>query len=277
MNNIFSKSSISFMVIKKHFEYNSTRIDGCFKKNGRYPIFTVKPIYDDLRKYLLNLGHVPYSLSTPDTELVKYVGESDKEYLNYIIKNYANIRLAGGYVKYLNSNNVEKVPGKFLVYYGQVLSNSVVDYDGVKSEYFYSLNSGRLNLVDENDSDIDLVNNFIIRNRNKKDNDGKSDCITTSFYLAVKFKPGLIIGTQLGDYVISKDDNSKHKFYVDLSNLMEERARSIESIYYYTSGDIEIKMNNQDIKEITEIESLFQNIKINRLYYWFYRLISNPY
>jgi hypothetical protein len=36
-------------------------------------------------------------------------------------------------------------------------------------------------------------------------------------------------------------------------------------------------MNNQDIKEITEIESLFQNIKINRLYYWFYRLISNPY
>jgi len=267
MNNIFSKYSISFMVIKKHFEYNSTRIDDCFKKNGRYPIFTVKPIYDDLRKYLLNLGHVPYSLSTPDTELAKYVGESDKEYLNYIIKNYANIRLAGGFVKYLNSNNVEKVLGKFLVYYGEVLSNRVVDYDGVKSEYFYSLNNGRLNFVDENDCDIDLVNNFIIRNRNKKDNDGKSDCITTSFYLAVKFKPGLIIGTQLGDYVISKDDNSKHKFYVDLSNLMEERARSIESIYYYTSGDIEIKMNNQDIKEITEIESLFQNIKINRLYY----------
>ena len=47
---------------------------------------------------------------------------------------------------------------------------------------------------------------------------------------------------------------------------MEERARSIESIYYYTSGDIEVKMNNQDIKEITEIEPLFQNIKINRLY-----------
>ena len=269
MNNIFSKYSISFIVIKKHFEYDSTRIDDCFKKNGRYPIFTVKPIYDDLREYLLNLGHVPYSLSTPDTELAKYVGESDKEYLNNIIKNYANIRLAGGYVKYLNSNNVEKVPGKFLVYYGKVLSNRVVNYDGVKSEYFYSLNSGRLNFVDANDSDIDLVNNFIIRNRNKnkKENDGKSNCITTSFYLAVKFKLGLIISTQLDDYVISKDDNSKHKFYVDLSNLMEERARSIESIYYYTSGDIEIKMNNQDIKEITEIESLFQNIKINRLYY----------
>lgn len=266
MNNIFSKSSISFMVIKKHFEYNSTRIDDCFKKNGRYPIFTVKPIYDDLREYLRNLGHVPYSLSIPDTELAKYTGKSDKEYLNNIIKNYANIRLAGGYVKYLNSNNVEKVPGKFLVYYGQVLSNSVVDYDGVKSEYFYSLNNGRLNFVDENDSDIDLVNNFIIRNRNKKDNDGKSDCITTSFYLAVKFKPGLIIDTQLGDYVINKDDNNKNKFYVDLSNLMEERARSIESIYYYTSGDIEVKMNNQDIKEITESEPLFQNIKINRLY-----------
>ena len=27
------------------------------------------------------------------------------------------------------------------------------------------------------------------------------------------------------------------------------KARSIESIYYYTSSDIEIKMNNQDIKE----------------------------
>ena len=84
----------------------------------------------------------------------------------------------------------------------------VVNYDGVKSEYFYSLNSGRLNFVDANDSDIDLVNNFIIRNRNKKENDGKLNCITTSFYLAVKFKPGLIIGTQLGDYVINKDDNN---------------------------------------------------------------------
>lgn len=84
----------------------------------------------------------------------------------------------------------------------------VVNYDGVKSEYFYSLNSGRLNFVDENDSDIDLINNFIIRNRNKKENDGKLNCITTSFYLAVKLKPGLIIGTQLGDYVINKDDNN---------------------------------------------------------------------
>jgi hypothetical protein len=110
-----------------------------------------------------------------------------------------------------------------------------------------------------------LVNNFIIRNRNKdeKDNGGKSDCITTSFYLAVKFKPGLIIGTQLGDYVIYKNDNSKHKFYIDLSDLMKERGRNIESIYYYTSGDIELKMNNENIKET---EPLFQNIKINRLY-----------
>jgi ribosomal protein L20A (L18A) len=158
------------------------------------------------------------------------------------------------------------VLGKFLVYYGEVLSNKVVDYDGIKSEYFYRLNSGRLNFVDDSDSDIDLVNNFIIRNRNEKDNYGKSDYITTSFYLAVKFKPGLIIGTQLGDYVINKDDNSKHKFHIDLSDLMKERARSIESIYYYTSGDIELKMYNQNIKEIGEIEPLFQDIKINRLY-----------
>jgi hypothetical protein len=47
---------------------------------------------------------------------------------------------------------------------------------------------------------------------------------------------------------------------------MKERGRSIESIYYYTSGDIELKMNNENIKEIKEIEPLFQNIKINRLY-----------
>ena len=266
MNNIFSKSSISFMVIKKHFEYNSNRIDDCFKKNGRYPTFTVKPIYDDFRNYLLNLGNVPYSLSTPYREIAKYAGENDREYLNNIIKNYANIRLAGGFVKYLNSNSAEKVLGKFLVYYGEVLSNKVVDYDGIKSEYFYRLNSGRLNFVDDSDSDIDLVNNFIIRNRNEKDNDGKSDYITTSFYLAVKFKPGLIMGTQLGDYVINKDDNSKHKFHIDLSDLMKERARSIESIYYYTSGDIELKMDNHNIKEIKEIEPSFQNIKINRLY-----------
>jgi hypothetical protein len=266
MNNIFSKPSIHFTVIKKHFEYNSTRIDDCFKKNGRYPIFTVKPIYDDIRKYIQNLGHVPYSFSTPDRELAKYAGKNDEEYLNNIIKNYVDIRLAGGDVKCLNSNRVKKVLGKLFIYYGQVLSNSVVDYDGVKSEYFYSFNSGRINVSDKNYSDIDLVNDFFIRNENKKNNDGKSDYITTSFYLAVKFKPGLILGEHLGDCIINKDNNSKHKFHIDLSNLMEERARSIESIYYYTSGDIEIKMNNQDIKEITEIESLFQNIKINRLY-----------
>ena len=268
INNIFSKSSISFMAIKKHFEYDSTRMDDCFKENERYPRFTIKPIYDDFRNYLLTLGNVPYSPSTPYSEVAKYAGKNNKEYLNNIINNYANIRLTGGFVRYLNSDNEEKVPGKFLVYNGEVLSDKVVDCDGIKSEYFYRLHSGRLNFVDDSDSDIDLVNNFIIKNRNKdeKDNDGKSDCITTSFYLAVKFKPGLIMGTQLGDYVINKDDNSKHKFYIDLSDLMKEKGRSIESIYYYTSGDIELKMDNENIKEIKEIEPLFQNIKINRLY-----------
>ena len=103
MNNIFSKPSIYFTVIKKHFEYNSTKIDNCFKKNGRYLTFTVKPIYDNLRKYLLNLGHAPHYLSTPNKELAKYTGKSDKEYLNNIIKNYANIRLLGGFVNILTA------------------------------------------------------------------------------------------------------------------------------------------------------------------------------
>jgi hypothetical protein len=255
MNNFTSKPSVSFIIIKEHFEYNSTRIQDIYSKTERYPSFPVKPIYSGFRKYLLDLGYRPYSLSTPYSEVEKYAGKNDREYLKNIIENYANIRLTGGFVKCLNSNTVIKVEGNLSFSYGEVLSHSVVNIGNIKNENYYRLHNGTLRFCDDND--IDLVNNFNIKNELDNNN-----YITTSFYLAIKYRPGLIAEKQLGNYTISRNDNIKCKFHIDLSYLIE-KEHCIESIYYFKSDEVELKADNQSIEEM---EPLFQHIKVNRLY-----------